>query len=119
MRDWSPGSAAGESTSWRPISAVAAAHLPQRTCVGCRQARPRPELVRLAINASGQVTLDVRNQLPGRGAYVCAGSTGCLAQARRRRALARSLRVGEDVVNYEELGAILGAPGQEVQPSPR
>jgi predicted RNA-binding protein YlxR (DUF448 family) len=94
-------------------------HVPRRTCVGCRLVRPRPELVRLALDGGGQVTLDVRNQLPGRGAYLCAGGIGCLAQARRRRALTRSLRVGEDVINYEELGAILGAPSQEVQPSPR
>ncbi|MBJ7610165.1 MAG: YlxR family protein [Candidatus Dormibacteraeota bacterium] len=81
--------------------------------------RPRSELVRLAIDSRGQVTLDVHNQLPGRGAYVCAGGIGCLEQARRRRALARSLRTGEELINYQELGAIIGAPGQEVQPSPR
>jgi uncharacterized protein len=98
---------------------VVAARVPDRTCVGCKRVRPRSELVRLANDRSGQVTLDVRNQLPGRGAYLCAGSTECLAQARRRRALTRSLRVGEDAINYEELGALLGAPRQEDQPSPR
>ena len=95
------------------------ARVPLRTCVGCRLVRPRPELVRLAVDGRGQVTLDLDNQLVGRGAYLCAGGTGCLAQARRRRAVTRSLRVGEDVINYEELGAILQAPRQEVQPSPR
>jgi predicted RNA-binding protein YlxR (DUF448 family) len=75
--------------------------------------------VRLARGNGGQVTLDVRNQLPGRGAYLCADGLDCLAQARRRRALTRSLRVGEDVINYEELGAALEALRQEVPPSPR
>jgi len=75
--------------------------------------------VRLAIGSGGQVTLDVRNQLPGRGAYLCADGIDCLTQARRRRALARSLRVGEDLIDYDELGAELGALAQEVQPSPR
>jgi uncharacterized protein len=91
-------------------------HIPQRTCIGCRRLRGRPELLRLARGSSGQVTLDVRNQLPGRGAYLCADGPDCLAQARRRRALTRSLRVGEDVINYEELSAALQALGQEVQP---
>ena len=75
--------------------------------------------MRLAIGSGGQVTLDVRNQLPGRGAYLCADSPECLAQARRRRAVTRSLRVGEDVINYEQLSAALVALRQEVQPSPR
>ncbi|HEX4579610.1 MAG TPA: YlxR family protein [Candidatus Dormibacteraeota bacterium] len=98
---------------------MAAVRIPNRTCVGCRLVRPRSELVRLAVDRRGQVTLDIHNQLPGRGAYLCAGSTKCLEQARRRRALARSLRVGEDVINYEELGAIAGAPRREEEPSPR
>ena len=92
---------------------------PLRSCVGCRRVRTRPELVRLALGSDGQVTLDARQRLPGRGAYLCADGGDCLAQARRRRALTRSLRVGEDVINYQELGAALEALRQEDQPSPR
>ncbi len=93
--------------------------MPQRTCVGCRRVRAKPELVRLALGNRGQVTLDVSNRLPGRGAYLCADGPDCLAQARRRRALPRSLRVGEDVINYEDLSGSLAALRQEVPPSPR
>ena len=96
-----------------------ASRVPQRTCVGCRRVRAKADLVRLARGSDGQVILDVRNQLPGRGAYLCADGTDCLKQARRRRALTRSLRVGEDVINYEELSAALEALREEVQPSPR
>jgi predicted RNA-binding protein YlxR (DUF448 family) len=92
---------------------------PQRSCVGCRRVRGKPELVRLALGSGGQVTLDTRNQLPGRGAYLCADGIDCLTQARRRRGLTRSLRVGEDVINYAELSATLEALREEVQPSPR
>lgn len=96
----------------------ASRHLPRRTCTGCRQVRDRSELIRLALDATGQVTLDVRVQLGGRGAYLCRQSPGCLAGARRRRGLARSLRVGEDAINYEALGAALDTQGREDQPSP-
>jgi len=75
--------------------------------------------VRLALGSGGQVILDLRDQLPGRGAYLCADGIDCLTQARRRRALARSLRVGEDLIDYDELGAVIAALAQEVQPSPR
>ena len=94
-------------------------HVPERTCVGCRRVRARTELVRLALRSGGQVTLDIHNQLPGRGAYLCADGTDCLAQARRRRALSRSLRVGAELIDYEALSATLGALRQEVQTSPR
>jgi len=94
-------------------------HVPQRTCVGCRRARGRPELVRLALGSGGQVILDLRDQLPGRGAYLCADGIDCLTQARRRRALTRSLHGVEDAINYDELSAALAAFRQEVQPSPR
>ena len=94
-------------------------HIPVRTCVGCRRRASRSELVRLAVDDRGRVTLDVRAQRPGRGAYLCltTGET-CLAEARRRRALSRSLRVGEDAINVEELAAALGRIHQEVLPSP-
>ena len=90
-----------------------------RTCIGCREVRSRPELVRLAVGAAGAVTLDVRGQLPGRGAYLCRDREGCLAAARRRRALTRSLRVGENAIDYEALGRELGALEREETTSPR
>jgi len=81
--------------------------------------RGTPELLRLALGSHGQVTLDVSKQLPGRGAYLCADGIECLAQARRRRAATRSLHVGDDAIDYEELSAGLAALRQEEQPSPR
>ncbi len=43
---------------------------PWRTCVACRQRRPKEELLRLAVVA-GRVTVDEIQTLPGRGAYCC------------------------------------------------
>jgi len=91
------------------MTGPASARHPQRTCVGCRRVRPRPELLRLAVSpASGRVTLDPRGRLPGRGAYICR-ETGitCLREATRRRSLARSLRAGGDVIDEAALGAEL------------
>jgi predicted RNA-binding protein YlxR (DUF448 family) len=82
---------------------------PLRTCAGCRLVRPKAELVRLAvIAASGRVTLDLSGRFPGRGAYLCR-ETGitCLRQSRRHRSLARSLRVGDDVIDEPTLAAAL------------
>ncbi|TMF17104.1 MAG: YlxR family protein [Chloroflexi bacterium] len=76
-----------------------------RTCAGCRRVRAAGELVRLvATDAGRRVTLDLTRRRPGRGSHICRDSwVGCLEQARRRRFLARSLRVGNDVIDHSRL----------------
>lgn len=47
--------------------------VPVRTCIGCRQTRPQRELMRICLNKSSELELDLRNNKPGRGAYLCRG----------------------------------------------
>ena len=44
-------------------------HVPQRTCVGCRQVLPKRQLTRIVRNSEG-VVIDLSGKLPGRGAYL-------------------------------------------------
>ena len=44
-------------------------HVPQRTCVGCRQVLPKRQLTRVVRNSEG-VVIDHSGKLPGRGAYL-------------------------------------------------
>lgn len=53
---------------------------PERTCIGCRQARPKDGLIRLVRGADGRAKVDWRGRDAGRGAYVCA-SMECLVKA--------------------------------------
>jgi predicted RNA-binding protein YlxR (DUF448 family) len=71
---------------------------PVRTCVGCRRRAPAADLVRIARRPDG--TLAVSRTLPGRGAWLCAGSLDCLHKAAQRNAFSRALRspVSSDVV---------------------
>ncbi len=64
--------------------------LPMRQCVGCREMKPKRELVRVVRSAQGEISLDFRGKAPGRGAYVCA-DPACLKKAIRSRALERAL----------------------------
>jgi predicted RNA-binding protein YlxR (DUF448 family) len=64
-------------------------HIPQRTCVGCRQTLAKRSLIRLVRSGEG-VVIDPSGKLPGRGAYLhnvrsCweAGLKGSLAHALR------------------------------------
>ncbi|MEN6300489.1 MAG: YlxR family protein [Anaerolineaceae bacterium] len=62
-------------------------HIPQRTCVGCRQVMPKRQLIRIVRQSEG-IEIDLTGKLPGRGAYLhnvysCweKGLKGALAQA--------------------------------------
>lgn len=44
-------------------------HVPQRTCVGCRQVLPKRKMVRIVRTADG-VQIDPTGKLAGRGAYL-------------------------------------------------
>lgn len=46
-------------------------YVPQRTCVGCREVRPKRELIRLVRNADNEVEVDAGGRKSGRGAYLC------------------------------------------------
>lgn len=64
--------------------------IPLRQCLGCREMKPKKELVRVVRSPEGQVDIDFRGKAPGRGAYVCR-SAECLKRALKSRALDRSL----------------------------
>jgi predicted RNA-binding protein YlxR (DUF448 family) len=64
--------------------------IPERTCVACRTARPKRELVRIVRTPDGAIRLDGTGRLAGRGAYVCR-SASCLTIANTKGALTRAL----------------------------
>ena len=77
--------------------------MPRRKCVGCGRVAAKSDLLRLAAalaeGGARVVVVDRRGRLPGRGAYICREdaslqpSARCLALARRRRSIARALRL--------------------------
>ena len=44
-------------------------HVPQRTCVGCREVLPKRKMVRIVRTADG-VQIDPTGKIAGRGAYL-------------------------------------------------
>ena len=77
---------------------------PLRQCLGCREMKPKAELVRVVRAPEGTVSLDLRGKAPGRGAYVCR-SADCLKKALRSRAVGRSLGVEIPPEIYDGLAA--------------
>ena len=45
--------------------------IPMRQCLGCREMKPKPELIRVVRSPEGELSLDFRGKKPGRGAYLC------------------------------------------------
>ena len=66
-------------------------HVPERTCIGCRQRAPRAQLLRLVLTSGGELDVDARAVRPGRGAWIHPDPE-CLTLAERRRAAPRALR---------------------------
>jgi len=46
-------------------------HIPQRSCVVCREKQDKRQLVRLVRQPDGQVAVDPTGKQNGRGAYLC------------------------------------------------
>ena len=66
--------------------------IPMRQCMGCRERKPKRELIRGVRSPEGVVSLDFKGKAPGRGAYVCPNPE-CLKKAVRSKALERNLEV--------------------------
>lgn len=78
--------------------------IPMRQCVGCREMKPKKELIRVVRSPEGVLSLDFRGKAPGRGAYVCP-ELACLKKARKSRALERSLDCVIEPELYDALEA--------------
>ena len=85
--------------------------IPMRQCLGCREMKPKPELLRVVRSPEGEVSLDTRGKKPGRGAYVCPNAD-CLRRAAKSRALSRALETQIPDEVMERLAAALEA-GQD------
>lgn len=86
--------------------------IPLRQCVGCREMKPKRDLIRVVRSPEGEISLDFKGKAPGRGAYVCP-SEACLKKAIKTKALERGLdaAIGQDV--YDALLAEMEARPDE------
>jgi predicted RNA-binding protein YlxR (DUF448 family) len=76
----------------RPRPVTRRKHVPQRTCVGCRQAGGKRELLRVVRTPDGRVELDSSGKRAGRGAYVHR-QRNCWQAALQDRRLDHALKI--------------------------
>ncbi len=76
--------------------------IPMRMCTGCREMKPKKELIRIVRTAEGEIKLDLVGKLNGRGAYLCK-SRECLAKIIKSNALSRAFETSVDREIYDKL----------------
>lgn len=76
--------------------------IPMRMCVGCRESKPKRDLVRVVRSPEGEIHIDLKGKAPGRGAYLCY-NIECLEKAIKHKSLERALeeKISEEV--YQSL----------------
>lgn len=82
--------------------------IPMRTCIACRQMKPKKEMTRVVKTADGEIFADPTGKAAGRGAYVCSAEE-CLKKLSDKKLLhkAFSVNVSQEVykgVEEEVLG---------------
>jgi predicted RNA-binding protein YlxR (DUF448 family) len=76
-------------------------HIPQRSCITCREKKDKRDLVRLVYN-SKIVEIDPKGKKPGRGAYLCQ-KYDCWDIALRKNRLDQALRTNLSLENRQVL----------------
>ncbi len=83
--------------------------IPVRTCIACREEKPKKEMLRIVKNAAGEISVDFSGKLPGRGAYIC-NSEACVKRLCKYKLLHKTFSqdVSQEVyarIEEEILGA--------------
>ncbi len=65
--------------------------IPMRTCLGCREQKPKKEMIRVVRTPEGTVILDLTGKKSGRGAYICLQDK-CLKKVMKSRSLEKNLQ---------------------------
>lgn len=79
-------------------------HVPQRTCVVCREKKDKRGLTRIVSTPDDGVVIDPSGKRNGRGAYLCSQSA-CWEKALRTNILEQALRTRISPVERETLAA--------------
>ncbi|HKV59757.1 MAG TPA: YlxR family protein [Ktedonobacteraceae bacterium] len=61
-------------------------HVPMRTCIACKQSKPKRELLRVVRTPDGHILMDATGKRSGRGAYLCA-RLSCWQDALKKKRL--------------------------------
>lgn len=96
----------------KPVGRVK--HIPQRTCVGCRETLPKRQMIRIVRKADG-VFIDPTGKVAGRGAYLHDKYT-CWSRG-IKGAIANALKIELNDDDRARLETFMNSLPKEAEPS--
>ena len=63
-----------------------------RTCIGCREKKPKRNLLRIIRTPDGLVEIDETGKKSGRGAYICYNNI-CFQESIKKNRLGKALKI--------------------------
>jgi predicted RNA-binding protein YlxR (DUF448 family) len=88
--------------------------MPIRTCVGCRQAEGKRDMIRVVRNVEGRIAVDPTGRANGRGAYLHP-SRLCWEKALRGGRIGTVLKITPETDDIEALRAFASALPMEME----
>lgn len=86
--------------------------IPERTCLGCNNSKPKNELIRIVKDKENNVCVDLSGKMNGRGAYICS-NLDCLEKVIKSKRLSKMFELEIDNKIYEDLRDVIGAIPKE------
>lgn len=80
--------------------------IPQRTCLGCKEIKPKKELIRIVKQSDGKIFIDKTGKANGRGAYIC-NNVDCLDKAIKSKRLDKNFETEINNEIYESLRGVI------------
>lgn len=90
-------------------------HVPLRTCISCRETKPKRELLRVVRTPDMHVQIDATGKKSGRGAYLCARRS-CWEGAIKRRRLEQEFEISISEEDRAELDSFIATLPYEDTP---
>lgn len=75
--------------------------IPMRTCIACRQSKPKKELIRI-VKSGDDISLDKTGKANGRGAYLC-NDINCLNKICKAKLLNKAFQMPVDQTTYDKI----------------
>lgn len=80
--------------------------VPERTCIGCNEAKPKKELLRIVKDKENVISVDLTGKKNGRGAYIC-NNIKCLEMAIKSKRLSKVFEQNINDKIYEDLRDVI------------
>ncbi|SHI71373.1 hypothetical protein SAMN02745751_00875 [Dethiosulfatibacter aminovorans DSM 17477] len=80
--------------------------VPMRKCLGCNEVFPKKELIRVVKNKDGDIAIDLKGKMNGRGAYICKNKE-CYEKAYKTKRLNKAFQCEISEELYEEMLKVL------------